>query len=324
MRWFTVSVIGVVLVFGVSVARGQTISPELFTAPVPVPMDPPWEYHGTYDPAKPTVTADGQWLSFKQYLPFKVYTAEWTWIEFEGQWQWGFGNVIEFPEQAQTWCGGSHIYVDPDTHQRKWLFYEGSEGADADIYRSSWLGDHWGEAVPIPAVNDPFEHADQPYFDESRSRLYFHAHADPDHNNIYYSHYDPDTDTFGTPQPIDPIDDDQGVNVAGYTDVTPSVSPDGQTLFWDSNRPGGEGGFDIWMSNWESDSWGVPVNLGPTINTAGDDHHPTFNGARYSLYFMNSDYMLVESKLIPEPSTFVMLSMGAVALAVGWWRRRKA
>ncbi len=285
-------------------ARGGILRPEMFTKRVPVLMDPPWEYHGTYDPAKPCVTADGKWLSFKRYLPFKVHTAEWN----ESAESWG--NVTRFPGQAQSWCGGSHIYIDPDTHERKWLFYGGSGGAAADIYRSSWSGGRWEKGLPITvevrlvaAVYNPFKTADQPYFDGSR--LYFHAsNNQPDRNSIdlYYSDYDPGTDTFGTPAPIDPVDDNEGVNVAGYWDEQPSLSADGQTLFWVSNRPGGKGGPDIWMANWdwESDSWGVPVNLGPQINTAGDESYPSFNGARNSLYFVNRDHILVESKVIPE------------------------
>src|SRR2546428_9169426 len=50
----------------------------------------------------------------------------------------------------------------------------------------------------------------------------------------------------------------------------PAISKDGLSLYFGSFRAGGFGGSDIWVSHRASvdDSWGSPVNLGPTINTA--------------------------------------------------------
>lgn len=229
-----------------------------------------------------------------------------------------FGRI-----KAVIWKNaGSTPCISPD---KQWLFYTGSSGSQGTIYRSPWLDDHWGLGVRIDAVNDPFAHAAGPYF--NGSRLYFNAtniYPDVNSDHIYYSEYDPGTDTFGTPFAIDAIDDDEGVNLAGYGQALPSLTPDGQTLFWQSNRPGGEGGWDIWMSNRESGSWGDPINAGPAINTAGNEGGPSYNGARNSLCFVNRDLILVESKVIPEPSTFIMFSIfGALAVSVGWWRKRR-
>jgi hypothetical protein len=64
------------------------------------------------------------------------------------------------------------------------------------------------------------------------------------------------------------------LNSAG-TDNIPLLSRDGHWLFFNSDRSGGQGGVDIWVS-WRSHvdddfGWGTPVNLGPLINTAGFD-----------------------------------------------------
>ncbi|MFC1763828.1 protein kinase [Planctomycetota bacterium] len=55
-----------------------------------------------------------------------------------------------------------------------------------------------------------------------------------------------------------------------YWDGLPSITSDGLTLFLSSNRPGGQGGQDIWVSKRTStnDPWETPVNLGPTVNSA--------------------------------------------------------
>ncbi len=63
----------------------------------------------------------------------------------------------------------------------------------------------------------------------------------------------------------------------------PAVSPDGDWLYFTSDMPGGEGGLDIWRVRITGGSLGGVENLGPTINTPGDEMFPTFrpNGDFY-------------------------------------------
>src|SRR5207247_8549492 len=70
----------------------------------------------------------------------------------------------------------------------------------------------------------------------------------------------------------------------------PAPSKDGLSLYFNSNRPGGFGGHDIWVSQRASreDAWGEPVNLGPTINTASNEDVPSFSRDGHTMYF-NSD-----------------------------------
>ena len=55
-----------------------------------------------------------------------------------------------------------------------------------------------------------------------------------------------------------------------YTDFLPSVSTGGDTLYFISNRPVSQN-LDIWMSWKVGNDWQNPVNLGPTVNSAGDE-----------------------------------------------------
>jgi len=54
----------------------------------------------------------------------------------------------------------------------------------------------------------------------------------------------------------------------------PTLSADGRTLYFSSDMKGTLGGLDVWMSNYEDDSWTYPINLGKDINTAKDDAWP--------------------------------------------------
>jgi outer membrane protein OmpA-like peptidoglycan-associated protein len=64
------------------------------------------------------------------------------------------------------------------------------------------------------------------------------------------------------------------INNEWYNVTTPCLSPDGKKLFFASDKPGGYGGSDLYYSQWLDDRWGDPVNLGPTINTKGNESYP--------------------------------------------------
>ncbi|MGN7204241.1 OmpA family protein [Pedobacter sp. SAFR-022] len=76
-----------------------------------------------------------------------------------------------------------------------------------------------------------------------------------------------------------------------YWDSQPAVSPDGNTLYFSSNRPGGLGGYDLWKTQLKKDgTWSAPVNLGPEINTPYDEHTPFVHPDGQTLYFSSDGW----------------------------------
>jgi len=69
----------------------------------------------------------------------------------------------------------------------------------------------------------------------------------------------------------------------------PSLTHDRRRLYFASSRPNGLGGSDIWYSEWKDGAWQPPVNLGPPINTPGDEYSPMIAADGRTLYFA-SDY----------------------------------
>lgn len=59
-----------------------------------------------------------------------------------------------------------------------------------------------------------------------------------------------------------------------YSVGHPALSPDGQALYFVSDMPGGYGGTDVYVSYKSGDNWGQPENLGPEINTEGNEMFP--------------------------------------------------
>jgi outer membrane protein OmpA-like peptidoglycan-associated protein/Tol biopolymer transport system component len=80
------------------------------------------------------------------------------------------------------------------------------------------------------------------------------------------------------------------VNTSDW-DAQPSISPDGKTLYFSSSRRGGRGKMDIWYTRQdEGGKWGIPVNLGETINTEGNEMSPFIHLDNRTLYFSSDGH----------------------------------
>lgn len=79
-------------------------------------------------------------------------------------------------------------------------------------------------------------------------------------------------------------------NSVDYACAHPSISKDGSTLYFSSNKPGGYGGMDIYVCNWINDSaWSEPKNLGDKINTKHEEVFP-FIDKDNKLYFASNGW----------------------------------
>lgn len=80
------------------------------------------------------------------------------------------------------------------------------------------------------------------------------------------------------------------VNSAAW-ESQPSFSIDGKTLYFSSDRKGGYGGKDIWKTVFMNGHWTAPENLGPTINTPGDESSPYIHYDDKTLYFSSNGHV---------------------------------
>jgi outer membrane protein OmpA-like peptidoglycan-associated protein/tetratricopeptide (TPR) repeat protein len=116
--------------------------------------------------------------------------------------------------------------------------------------------------------------------------------------DIYYSTFE-GTD-WTEPKPLN-----KNINTALYWETCASLSPDGKKLYFASNREGGYGELDIYVSELDSKGqWGKAVNLGDKINTPGNEDSPFIHYDGHTLYFSsdghrglgNSDIFVSELK----------------------------
>jgi outer membrane protein OmpA-like peptidoglycan-associated protein len=74
-----------------------------------------------------------------------------------------------------------------------------------------------------------------------------------------------------------------------YWETAPSLSPDKNALYFCSNRPGGFGGSDLYVSYRQPNgTWSAAQNMGPFINTAGDEQAPFIHADNQTLYFTSN------------------------------------
>lgn len=82
------------------------------------------------------------------------------------------------------------------------------------------------------------------------------------------------------------------VNKVGYKAMQPYVSFDGTKLFFSSNRPGGKGGYDLYMCNIDENGLtGEAKNLGDVINTKGDEVTPFYHTISSTLFFSSNGHV---------------------------------
>ncbi|MDB5211157.1 MAG: outer rane lipoprotein omp16 precursor [Sediminibacterium sp.] len=119
--------------------------------------------------------------------------------------------------------------------------------------------------------------------------------------DIYISYYTPQG--WSEPQSMG-----DNINTDSY-ETGPTLSPDKRALYFVSSRPGGYGGLDLYVSYRQPNGkWGPAINMGPDINSAGDEKAPFIHADNQTLYYTsdglpgygNSDLFLVRKKLNGE------------------------
>ena len=142
---------------------------------------------------------------------------------------------------------------------------------DTDVWVLDRADGRWGSARPLgPPFDSPYnEHA--PTVD-GRGTICFNS-GRPEglgDNDIYCGRAD------AAPQLIRAVSSpDQ--------DAGPWLADGGRMLLFTSNRPGGQGGWDLYASTRAADGWRTPENLGPRVNSPADELWPTWSDGR--LYF---------------------------------------
>jgi len=215
-----------------------------------------------------------------------------------------FGNPVPFdPKYIKGVSSASDEYIPSISPDGEYMYYA----------RVIELPPNKGDLIPKPVFKEKF------YVSEKKNGEYDNGKEMPypfnmndneggatltiDNNELYYtvckyveSYYNCDIyyskkDASGSWSDVVAL---ENVNNPDTWESMPSVSSDGKLLYFISDRPGGVGGYDIFRSHKNDQGvWSTPENLGPSINTKGNEKTPFLHTDSQTLYFSSDSPDLV-------------------------------
>ena len=155
-----------------------------------------------------------------------------------------------------------------------------------DFYKSDKVNNKWQTATYLSnRINTPQFNEGAQSISQDGKILFFTGCNRPDglgRCDIYISQKK--GDDWSKPFDLAPP-----INTSGW-ESQPSISANGRTLYFVSNRKGGYGGYDIWKSNLTEKGWTEPENLGPNINTSFNEQSPFIHADDSTLYFCSNGW----------------------------------
>jgi len=151
-----------------------------------------------------------------------------------------------------------------------------------DIYFTTKQGNTWAAPKPIsPNINIKYNDAAASLSPDGKTLFLYYEEGEGD---IYTSTLT--GDQWSKPEPLN-----KNINTAMFWETCASVTADGKKLFFASNRPGGIGELDLYVSQLDSKGeWGKAVNLGPVINTPENEDSPYIHHDGVTLYFSSDGH----------------------------------
>ena len=256
-----------------------------------------------------TFTPDGKTAYFAEspeFFPFTRQATIYVSTFVDGAWT----------EPVVAPFSGQYSDIDPFISPNGQRLYfssirpvDGVMRGDIDLWMVERTPDGWSEPVNLgPAVNDPG--ADELYPSVSANgTLYFASgpfFPQPGLDfDIYRAERDGDgfapREELGAGVNTQPSPADAWLQDAW--EFNPEISVDGRTLVFTSLRPGGFGLGDLYVSHLVRGEWTAARNLGPVVNTASDEYHPTLSRNGRELYFV---------RRIPERGDFYVVATSAL------------
>jgi len=151
-----------------------------------------------------------------------------------------------------------------------------------DIYVSYKNAGGWSEPKLISSnVNIKYNDAAASLSPDGKTLFLYYEEGEGD---IYTSTLN--GDQWSRPEPLN-----KNINTGMFWETCASVSADGKKLYFASNRPGGVGELDLYVSQLDGKGqWGKAVNLGPVINTPENEDSPFIHHDGVTLYFSSDGH----------------------------------
>jgi len=198
-----------------------------------------------------------------------------------------FSRVAEVINVGPEVNTGADEYFPCVSNDQTWMIYTSRRNrfADEDLLISFYAGE-WVEPTPLPTAFLSPNNEGMSTVVRNGRQMFFTACGRPAVKgtcDIWEATLDgPNVKKY---KPL------RGDINSDAWDSQATISCDGKTLYFSSNRDGGFGGADIWVSHLADDgSWEEPRNLGPEINTSGDEEAPFITNDGRILFFSSTGH----------------------------------
>ncbi|MEP6711786.1 MAG: OmpA family protein [Ferruginibacter sp.] len=158
---------------------------------------------------------------------------------------------------------------------------------DEDFYETNFTNGQWAKAKPVSGkINTNLNEGAQTISQDGQWLIFTGCNYPEGSGSCdLYIAYKTKNGNWTEPENLGPQ-----INTE-FWESSPSLSPDKRDLYFSSNRPGGYGGKDIWVTHRSSaGKWSTPENLGAEINTTGDEGCPFIHADNQSLYFNSTGH----------------------------------
>ncbi|AMR33378.1 hypothetical protein A0256_19110 [Mucilaginibacter sp. PAMC 26640] len=177
-------------------------------------------------------------------------------------------------------------YLPVATADESTLIFTRKINNNEDFYKSDKLNGKWKNSVYLSdVINTPAYNEGAQSISQDGKYLFFTGCNRPDglgRCDIYITQKK--GNDWGKPFSLS-----APLNTSGW-EAQPSISADGRTIYFVSNRKGGYGGYDIWKSTLSEKGWGNPENMGPGINTVYDEQSPFIHPDDSTFYFCSNGW----------------------------------
>jgi outer membrane protein OmpA-like peptidoglycan-associated protein/tetratricopeptide (TPR) repeat protein len=163
----------------------------------------------------------------------------------------------------------------------KFIYTRRVNDANEDFYESDMVAGKWSKSFSLPGnINTNMNEGAQNISQDGQWLIFTGCNFPDGHGScdLYISYLT--GEGWSTPENLgDSINSE-------FWESAPSLSPDKRDLYFASRQPDGFGGSDIYVSHrLLNGAWSVPQNLGPTINTIGNEGTPFIHADNQTLYF---------------------------------------
>jgi OOP family OmpA-OmpF porin len=256
---------------------------------------------------RPTISADGKLLFFIcENHPYNtkynsVRNSQDIWYsEKDSMGNWTEAVHMEYP--LNTYFFNAVFWISPDNNRIliRNAFIDGDYAGNgvSMSYRTKRGGWSMPQALRIRNYEkyDRGRQNGASMSQDGQTLLLYMSEEKGGYNNDLYVCFLQTDGTWSEPKSLG-----KKINLPKYDEMTPYLGPDGVTLYFSSNRPGGFGDNDIWMTkrldnSWQK--WSDPINLGAPINTEDWDAFFTLDAGGEYAYMSSSLNSMGESDIV--------------------------